>query len=104
VRVSDLRRDPRYALHSASPDPGPDNTGWDGDAKISGRAIEITDQDELAAWATALDQDMADVSDDNFHLFRLDILELVVTSLNDARDGLIIDVWTESKGRSKILR
>lgn len=35
---ADLRRDPRFALHSASVDPPQDQTAWVGDAKVAGRA------------------------------------------------------------------
>src|SRR5947199_10798160 len=38
-KALDLRRDPRCALHSGSIDP----PEWPGDAKLSGRAEEITD-------------------------------------------------------------
>src|SRR5215213_1397273 len=39
VKALDVRRDPRFALHSGSADP-PD---WMGDAKLAGRVEEITD-------------------------------------------------------------
>src|SRR4029453_12710299 len=40
-KALDLRRDPRLALHSASVDPPEDPSGWAGDAKLSGRAVEV---------------------------------------------------------------
>src|SRR6187455_3746381 len=39
VKALDLQRDPRFAIHSGSADP----SDWRGDAKIAGRAQEITD-------------------------------------------------------------
>src|SRR5258706_14090566 len=37
---ADLRRDPRFALHSATVDPGAGSEAqWPGEAKISGRAV-----------------------------------------------------------------
>ena len=42
-KARDLRRDPRFALHSGSDDP-PD---WDGDAKLAGIAEEITDPERV---------------------------------------------------------
>ena len=39
VKFADLRRDPRFALHSGSSEPDV----WEGDAKLSGRAAEVTD-------------------------------------------------------------
>src|SRR5260370_38633560 len=42
VKVQDLRRDPRLALHAASEDPPQDDpTRGVGDAKIAGRAVEV---------------------------------------------------------------
>ena len=45
VKARDLRRDPRFALHSGSDDP----PAWAGDAKIAGRVEEVEDQDRKAA-------------------------------------------------------
>src|SRR4029078_8550157 len=39
VKALDLQRDPRFAIHSGSADP----PGWRGDAKIAGRAEEISE-------------------------------------------------------------
>ena len=44
VKALDLRRDPRFALHSASADP----PGWTGDAKLAGRALEVSDPAVIA--------------------------------------------------------
>ena len=75
VKGRDLLRDPRFALHSGSGDP-PD---WPGDAKLSGRAVEIEDDEER-------------------HLFRLDIDEVVITRLNEARNRLVIELWKPGEG------
>jgi Pyridoxamine 5'-phosphate oxidase len=76
VKALDLQRDPRFALHSGSADP-PD---WTGDAKVAGRAEEVT-----APEATS-------------HRFRLDIAELVVTSIGDPPDHIVIESWHEGRG------
>ena len=39
VKALDLRRDPRFALHSGSAAP----PNWTGDAKVAGRVKEVTD-------------------------------------------------------------
>jgi Pyridoxamine 5'-phosphate oxidase len=78
VKALDLERDPRFALHSGSADP-PD---WPGDAKIAGRAVEVTDPGATA------------------HRFRLDISELVVVRLGEPRDHLVIEAWHEGRGVS----
>ncbi|MFJ1702178.1 pyridoxamine 5'-phosphate oxidase family protein [Kitasatospora sp. NPDC088346] len=83
VKALDLRRDGRYALHSH---PG-DETMTDGDAKISGRAVEITDEVELSAYAGDLPQ----APPGPFHAFRLGITEVVLTTVADNR--LVIRSW-----------
>ncbi len=86
LKARDLQRDPRYALHSGSSDP----PGWEGDAKLAGRAEEISDPDaRLAIFRTrGTDPPSADS-----HLFRLEILEASVVGLNPAADRLVIEMW-----------
>jgi hypothetical protein len=92
-KALDLRRDPRLALHSASVDPPDDPTAWTGDAKLSGRAIEVDDP-ELLGRLGAGDEAGA-------HLFRVDVTELVHTRVGDPSDHLVIDLWQEGKGLSR---
>jgi hypothetical protein len=84
-RFADLRRDPRVAIHSASEPPDV----WTGDAKIAGRAVEITDDATKAAFRGAADE----VPEGDFELFRIDLTAAVVVRLSDERDSLLIDVW-----------
>src|SRR5919107_569478 len=42
-KALDLRRDPRFALHSGSDDP----PGWSGDAKLAGLVEEITEPERV---------------------------------------------------------
>ncbi|WP_206488851.1 pyridoxamine 5'-phosphate oxidase family protein [Rhodococcus sp. KRD162] len=81
VKVLDLQRDGRCALHS---NPG-HHTMEGGDAKIGGRAIEITDPAVLQPIFEAA-PDMAP-----YHVFDIDITEVVLTSLVD--DHMQIDLW-----------
>jgi hypothetical protein len=97
-KAQDLRRDPRYALHSGSPSP-PD---WTGDAKLAGRAEEITDAALLEAHRGEGGE--AQRPPARYHLFRLDIAELVVVGLNDARDRLVIESWHEGRGVTRVER
>ena len=61
---ADLRRDPRFALHSATVDPPEgDPAGWPGEAKIAGRAVPAGDLE----------------GDTSGELFRADIGEVVLT-------------------------
>ena len=81
VKALDLLRDPRFALHSGSPDP----PAWPGDAKIAGRAEEIEQPD-------------------SYHVFRADISELVVVRLNAARDKMLVESWHPGRGVSRLER
>jgi hypothetical protein len=80
---ADLRRDPRFALHSATIDPVEGSEAlWPGEAKISGRAIAAGSIDE------GPDGD----------LFRADIAEVVHTRLDDEATRLVIEWWTPAHG------
>jgi hypothetical protein len=86
---ADLRRDPRFALHSATVDPieGAE-AQWPGEAKISGRAV--------AAGPITEGPD-----GDSFHA---DITEVVCTPLNAEATMLVIDWWTPTRGLRTIER
>ena len=86
---ADLRRDPRFALHSATVDPieGAE-AQWPGEAKISGRAVAagpVTDGPDGDS-------------------FRADVAEVVHTHLNDEATMLVIEWWTPAGGLRKIER
>jgi hypothetical protein len=86
---ADLRRDSRFALHSATVDPVEgEEAQWPGEAKIAGHAIPagpITD---------GPDGD----------LFHADITEVVLTHLNDAATLLVIEWWTPAHGLRTVER
>jgi hypothetical protein len=86
---ADLRRDPRFALHSASVDPPEGNeAAWPGDAKLAGRAFHAGDVD-------------GDMPGD---LFRAEINEVVLTGLNEAGSMLVIESWTAGRGLRRVER
>ena len=86
---ADLRRDPRFALHSPTVDPVEGSEAqWPGEAKISGRAI-----------ATAPTSDGA--GGDRFHA---DIADVVHTHLNEEATMLVIEWWTPAHGLRRIER
>jgi hypothetical protein len=91
-KARDLQRDPRFALHSGSDDP----PGWSGDAKLAGVAEEIGDDDRV--------REVNGPEHERSHLFRLDLREVSTVGLNDARDGLVIEVWTPESGVRTIRR
>jgi hypothetical protein len=95
VRVLDLQRDPRLAVHSATVDP--EMAG--GDAKLSGRAVEAATAEEFAR---ILGDDEAGPG--SFHLFRIDVAEVVRTSLGDPADHLVVESWHPGRGYERVHR
>jgi hypothetical protein len=95
VKARDLQHDPRFALHS---NPG-DSTMAGGDAKVSGLAREVTAEPELAAFA-----DEVHPPPGPFHLFRVDVAEVVLTSLHPDGDRLVIESWRPDQGVSRVER
>jgi hypothetical protein len=91
VKALDLRRDPRFALHSGSADP----PGWSGDAKLAGRVEEVEDPDRKAAIIGG------EAPPGPAHLFRAEIAELVVVRLGDPADHLVIEAWHQGRGVSR---
>jgi Pyridoxamine 5'-phosphate oxidase len=86
---ADLRRDPRFALHSATVDPVEGSEAqWPGEAKISGRAIAVGPITDGPAG-------------DRFHA---DIGEVVHTRLNETATMLVIEWWTPTHGLRRIER
>lgn len=96
-KAQDLRRDPRYALHSGSESP----PGWTGDAKLAGTAVEVTDPALLDAHRRS---ESGEEVSGPYHLFRLEIAELVVVRLNEARDALVVESWHEGRGVHRVER
>ncbi|KLL11816.1 hypothetical protein BL254_05540 [Protofrankia sp. BMG5.30] len=88
-KAIDLSRDPRCALHNATTD----KNVADGDAKITGRALAVTDQESLdayrAAWAASAEIPVPEP----FALFRVDVTELATIGVGD--EELVIDFWRE---------
>ena len=64
LKLLDVRRDPRVAIHSPTIDAPTDDPDWPGDAKCSGRLIEVAKVDERFPGAG---------------FFRLDVEEVVLT-------------------------
>jgi len=94
-KAQDLRRDPRLALHSASEDPPDDPTTWAGDAKLSGRAIEVHDP-------ALLERHLGEQP--GAHLFRVDVTEAVHTRVGDPPDHLVIELWQPGQGMRRMQR
>ena len=86
---ADLRRDPRFALHSATVDPVEGSEAqWPGEAKISGQAIY--------AGPTTDGPDG--------ELFHANITEVVHTHLNERATMLVVEWWTPTHGLRRVER
>lgn len=96
VRALDLRRDPRLAIHSATVDP----EMADGDAKLSGRAVEASTAEEFAR----ILGDDGEAEPGSFHLYRIDVAEVVRTTLGDPADHLVVESWREERGYERVPR
>jgi hypothetical protein len=82
---ADLRRDPRFALHSATVDPVDGaEAGWPGEAKISGRAVLVGSGEADS--------------------FRADITEVVHTHLDEKATKLVVEWWTPDVGLRRVER
>jgi len=95
MKARDLQRDPRFAIHSAPLD----LTMQIPDVKIAGRAIELVDQADKDAWVAARSEP---IPPGPFHLFRLDINEVVCTSVAD--NLMTIESWHEGRSVSRTTR
>ena len=91
VKGGDLRRDPRFSLHSAPTD----LDLLEGDAKLHGRAIEIHDIDLIAAFAESLptEQHSEPPPPGGMELFRADISDVSLVRVDAPRELLVIDSW-----------
>ena len=80
MKLLDVRRDPRVALHCPTLEP-PANAPreWEGDAKLSGRAVEGPEPGA----------------------FRLEITEAVLIYVGDPPDHLVIESWHEGRGHHR---
>jgi Pyridoxamine 5'-phosphate oxidase len=86
---ADLRRDPRFALHSATVDPVEGaEAQWPGEAKIAGRAIPA------GPVSTGPEGD----------LFHADIAEVVHTHLDEKATMLVVEWWTPTHGLRRFER
>jgi len=83
IKLRDVRRDPRVAIHSPSLDP-PEGKDWPGDAKLAGLLEELPPPGE-------------DAEPDAGH-FRLDIREVSLTYVGKPADHLVIESWHADRG------
>lgn len=91
VKLADVRRDGRIAVHSPTFEPPSDAPSeWPGDAKVAGLAVEIPRP--------------ADIDVAGAGVFRVDIGEVVLTYVGDPADHLVIESWHEGRGHRRRTR
>jgi hypothetical protein len=83
MKARDLQRDGRIAIHA---NPG-DGTLAGGDAKVSGTGSEILEPTELAEFVEERHPP------EPFHLFRIDLKEAVLTTVDQERNLMVMQLW-----------
>jgi hypothetical protein len=89
MKARDLQRDGRFALHAH---PG------NGDAKIAGVAVEVVDAEAKRAFSTGKEPP------GDFHAFRLDLTEAVLTTVDEEEQLLVVHLWRPGQGAKVIKR
>lgn len=97
LKARDLLRDARLALHSATTDKMVSN----GDAKVSGVARHVEDEETFERYRTASGGAEGQTLG-GFHLFRVDVKEM--SFLAPAGDHLDIEWWSEAGGYRQVDR
>jgi nitroimidazol reductase NimA-like FMN-containing flavoprotein (pyridoxamine 5'-phosphate oxidase superfamily) len=102
----DLRRDPRVAVHSIPWDSrklrdGAADVG-EADAKVSGRAVLVSDAGALSAFRAWLKCVRGVEAPQDWDLFTIDIDALTVISVDNGQ--LVIDGWSTTDGRQTMRR
>ncbi|MFF5424182.1 MULTISPECIES: pyridoxamine 5'-phosphate oxidase family protein [unclassified Streptomyces] len=92
-KALDLLRDARFSL-LANPGSGTGMGG--GDVRVSGRAVEITDQDTFRWYAREAG------APPPFHLFRAELTEVVRTRVDG--EDLVVTSWTPARGVRTVRR
>jgi hypothetical protein len=94
VKLADVRRDRRVAVHSPTLEPPEDVAGWLGDAKLAGVLIEAEPPDEQHPEAA---------------FFHLDVTEAALTYVTASKpdgpvDLLVIESWHPGVGHRRRTR
>ena len=85
MKLLDVRRDPRIAVHSPTLEPPADAPGqWPGDAKLAGKAVEMPAPAEEPVPGAGY--------------FRIDVTEVSLTYLGVPADHLVIESWDVAHG------
>ena len=93
-KADDLRRDPRFSLHSA-----PDLSMVDGDAKVGGRAVPVADEPTITRFVNRLPEELPS---SGMGLFRADLADASLARVEG--DFMVIDVWTDGEAPRQVRR
>jgi hypothetical protein len=93
-KADDLRRDPRFSVHSA-----PDVSMVDGDAKVSGTAVPVDDEATLERFAASLPQAPPA---SGMGLFRTNLTEASLARVEG--DHMVIDIWRDGEAPRQVSR
>ena len=97
-KAADVERDPRLALHAATVD----KEVKEGDARLSGRAVPVTEPERFAAVAAAFKEATGYGPEGTYPLFTLDVREAVLVRTGE--NMLVIETWTPGGGYRRIER
>jgi hypothetical protein len=91
MKLRDVRRDPRVAVHSPSVEPPHDDpSAWPGDAKLAGTVVETGTVPEAPGGAGSS--------------FRIDITEVTLTYVGSPADHIVIESWHPGRGHESRIR
>ena len=93
-KADDLRRDPRFALHTA-----PDVALVDGDAKVNGWAEEVTDPAVITRFVERLPQPLPP---SGMALFRGELTGASLARVDG--DHMVIDSWRDGEAARQVHR
>jgi hypothetical protein len=98
-KALDLRRDARFALHSATTDKQVTN----GDARVAGTALEVSDEATFDRFRSAFAEHAGYPPPEGpFQLFRADVQEM--SMIMPAGDHLDIDFWRTGQPPTRVER
>jgi hypothetical protein len=86
-KAADLRRDARFSLHSS-----PDTEMVDGDAKLNGHAVEVTDVAVIERFMGGLPEP---IPPSGVGLFRAELTDASLTRVEG--DWLVVDSWRDGE-------
>jgi hypothetical protein len=97
-KSADLARDPRLALHAASSDA----QVTDGDAKLAGRAVRVSEGRAWQEYAALAREHLGTTPEPATPAFRVDVRE--ASLLRVAGDHLVIEWWRPGEGVRRVER